>query len=118
MVFIFIAFVAVDELRNGCLALFVEPILSGLYRWNDASKTTDMYTKGFSKTVQEDQQGKTGKLLKGSIPADIEGYFMAIGPNEDMRGVKHIFDGQGMIYSAKIKNGNVTTTANIVKGLN
>jgi carotenoid cleavage dioxygenase-like enzyme len=47
----------------------------------------------------------------GEVPADLDGYFMRIGPNPTFVAdieAYHIFDGDGMIHQVEFKNGSAT----------
>jgi carotenoid cleavage dioxygenase len=49
-------------------------------------------------------------LLKGKIPADLNGIYMRAGPNPRFapNGRYHPFDGDGMVHAAEFRQGRLT----------
>ena len=60
--------------------------------------------------VQEEHVARDLEVI-GEVPADLDGYFMRIGPNPvyvaDVAAY-HIFDGDGMIHQVEFKDGKAT----------
>ena len=60
--------------------------------------------------VFEELDLKDLKLLKGSIPTDLNGVYLRAGPNARYapNGRYHPFDGDGMVHAAHFENGHLT----------
>lgn len=63
----------------------------------------------FAPTREEvaDGLGLQLELVEGSLPQDLDGMFLRIGPNPWAKPTKrhHVFDGDGMVHTLRIKNG-------------
>eukprot|EP01125_Pyxidicula_operculata_P016760 TRINITY_DN5795_c0_g2_i1.p1 TRINITY_DN5795_c0_g2~~TRINITY_DN5795_c0_g2_i1.p1 ORF type:complete len:530 (-),score=99.41 TRINITY_DN5795_c0_g2_i1:45-1481(-) len=57
------------------------------------------------------------RVTTGSIPTDVEGVFMRVGPNPILEetGGYHIFDGQGKVHAIRIKDGKVNYSNKIME---
>ena len=66
--------------------------------------------QGVYAPVMEELQLHDLKLLKGSIPTDLNGVYLRAGPNARYapNGRYHPFDGDGMVHAAHFDNGHLT----------
>ncbi|KAL4382945.1 hypothetical protein GQ457_15G007820 [Hibiscus cannabinus] len=56
-------------------------------------------------------------VVQGSLPSCLDGAYIRNGPNHQFlpRGPYHLFDGDGMLHSIRISNGNATLCSRYVK---
>lgn len=66
--------------------------------------------QGVYAPVMEELQLQDLKLVKGSIPTDLNGVYLRAGPNARYapNGRYHPFDGDGMVHAAHFDNGHLT----------
>ncbi|KAE8693178.1 putative carotenoid cleavage dioxygenase 4 [Hibiscus syriacus] len=57
------------------------------------------------------------EVIQGSLPSCLDGAYIRNGPNPQFlpRGPYHLFDGDGMLHSIRISNGNATLCSRYVK---
>ncbi len=68
--------------------------------------------------VEKELEEQELKLIKGTIPKELSGYFYRNGPGRlerDGQWVHHPFDGDGMIAALRFHNGKVTLTNRFVR---
>ena len=67
--------------------------------------SSSVHNKAVSIVLQVD---KLSLKISGSIPAWLHGDYIRNGPGT-FKGMKHLFDGYGMLVKFSFKDGNVTT---------
>lgn len=74
----------------------------------DFNLNENQYVTGPFAPVQEENFNVATEILSGTIPKDLEGLFLRIGPNplpQKLQHGYHWFDGDGMIHSFRVKDG-------------
>lgn len=74
----------------------------------DFNHNNNQYIIGPFAPVEEENFNIRTEIISGSIPSDLHGLFLRIGPNPlktKLHHGYHWFDGDGMIHSLRVKNG-------------
>ncbi|CAK0863236.1 unnamed protein product [Prorocentrum cordatum] len=108
-------FVGVWKGPRNSISLELIDIIDGLLDWQQGSLTYNLeesvYFKGIFAPTQDEVNDGLGlqlELVEGSLPRDLDGLFLRIGPNLWAEPTKrhHVFDGDGMVHTVRIKNGS------------
>ncbi|KAI8470686.1 MAG: carotenoid cleavage dioxygenase [Monoraphidium minutum] len=70
----------------------------------------DVFLEGNFAPVADELFDQELELLEGSIPQELDGAFLRVGPNPALApvGGYHWFDGDGMVHACRIKGGRAT----------
>eukprot|EP00892_Ulva_mutabilis_P010049 jgi/Ulvmu1/7416/UM036_0076.1 len=97
-----------------CQYRFLATVLFESLQLTHSGVGSIFHTGLFEPTPRELLITKPLKVESGSIPSELDGYYIRTGPNPQFSpiGGYHLFDGEAMIHCVQLKNGQATSYCN------
>jgi carotenoid cleavage dioxygenase-like enzyme len=106
-------------MQNIATVLRIDDLIDNLDNSDKFNKNGNRYLTGNYAPVDSENVNIEASIISGSIPSDISGVFMRVGPNPIPGNIGkkryHWFDGHGMIHSMRIINSSVMYSNQYVK---